>query len=68
MSDIWKYFDKHSVEEGKCKIWKKILKRTGGSTKGLWKHLEQLHSKEFKELKLKSNENECEKNQQVHKS
>ena len=66
VSDIWKYFDKLSNEEAKCKICSKKLKRSLGSTKGLWKHLESAHAKEFKDLK--SNENTCEKTQQVHKS
>ena len=63
MSDIWKYFDKLSSEEAKCKICCKKLKRSLGSTKGLWKHLESAHSKKFKDLK--SSENESEKNEQV---
>ena len=63
MYDIWKYFDKLSTDEAKCTICKKKLKRTDGSTKGLWKHLKSAHSKEF--LDLKSNENACEKNEQV---
>ena len=51
MSDIWKYFEKNTIDEAKCKICKKILKRSDGSTKGLWKHLGGKHEKEFKNLK-----------------
>ena len=63
MSDIWKYFDKLSNEEARCKICNKKLKPSLGSTKGLWKHLESMHSKEFKVLK--SSENACEKNSAI---
>uniref|UniRef100_A0A914H564 BED-type domain-containing protein n=1 Tax=Globodera rostochiensis TaxID=31243 RepID=A0A914H564_GLORO len=51
MSEIWKCFDKCSTEEAKCKICSKKLSRKDGSTKGLWKHLESAHKREFQDLK-----------------
>nr|CAD2180231.1 unnamed protein product [Meloidogyne enterolobii] len=51
MSDIWKYFNKHSTDEGKCKICSKLVKRKDGNTKGLWQHLKISHSEEFDNLK-----------------
>jgi hypothetical protein len=51
MSDIWKHFNKISKDSASCKICSSNLKRSYGSTKGLWKHLEGKHQKQYKELK-----------------
>ena len=51
MSDIWKYFVKVLDEKAKCKICKKEISRKQGSTKGMWAHLEHIHSDIFNKLK-----------------
>ncbi|XP_073820237.1 uncharacterized protein [Musca autumnalis] len=42
MSDVWEYFIKHN-DSAECTICKKRLRRNGGSTSGLIRHLSQVH-------------------------
>jgi hypothetical protein len=66
MSDIWKFFDKIKLPEklAKCKLCGAVRKRTDGSTKGMWQHLEIAHVKEYNELKNSSAEGQ--KKEQVY--
>uniref|UniRef100_A0A914M328 BED-type domain-containing protein n=1 Tax=Meloidogyne incognita TaxID=6306 RepID=A0A914M328_MELIC len=51
MSDVWKYFNKFSTEEAKCKICAQLIKRKRGNTTELWQHLKLSHKDEFDSLK-----------------
>lgn len=50
MSDIWRYFDKIG-DKAKCKLCKKVLARSEGSTTSVWKHLKTVHPDEYNKLK-----------------
>ena len=57
-SIIWQLFEQgregNGCKTGSCRIFEVTIKCSGGSTSGLWQHMQRIHEKEHQELKSKS--------------
>ena len=42
------------MQDRSCRIFEVTTKCSGGSTSGLWQHMQRIHEKEHQELKSKS--------------